>query len=69
MIPRMAWIAGDGRRENHQDGDRAQACHDSISKYSSGTLAHDKMRRSIELIGTEVAPRVREAVAGAVRSA
>ena len=38
-------------------------------KYSSGTLAHDKMMRSIELIGTEVAPRVREAVAGAVRSA
>jgi alkanesulfonate monooxygenase SsuD/methylene tetrahydromethanopterin reductase-like flavin-dependent oxidoreductase (luciferase family) len=30
-------------------------------KYSSGTLAHDKMLRSIELIGTAVAPRVREA--------
>lgn len=37
-------------------------------KYSSGTLAHDKMMRSIELIGREVAPRVREAVAGAVKS-
>ncbi|HEX6162563.1 MAG TPA: LLM class flavin-dependent oxidoreductase [Vicinamibacterales bacterium] len=30
-------------------------------KYSSGTLAHDKMMASIELIGTKVAPRVREA--------
>ena len=30
-------------------------------KYSSGTLSHDKMMRSIELIGTKVAPRVREA--------
>lgn len=32
-------------------------------KYSSGTLSHDKMMRSIELIGRDVAPRVREAVA------
>lgn len=31
-------------------------------KYSSGALSHDKMMRSIELIGTEVAPRVREGV-------
>jgi probable LLM family oxidoreductase len=30
-------------------------------KYSSGTLSHEKMMRSIELIGKEVAPRVREA--------
>ena len=30
-------------------------------KYSSGTLSHDKMMKSIELIGTQVAPRVREA--------
>jgi probable LLM family oxidoreductase len=30
-------------------------------KYSSGTLSHDKMMTSIELIGREVAPRVREA--------
>ncbi|MCU1421177.1 MAG: putative Alkanal monooxygenase [Microbacteriaceae bacterium] len=29
-------------------------------KYSSGPLAHEKMMRSIELYGTEVAPRVRE---------
>jgi probable LLM family oxidoreductase len=29
-------------------------------KYSSGTLPHDKLRRSIELFGTQVAPRVRE---------
>ena len=29
-------------------------------KYSSGTLAHDKMLRSIELYGREVIPRVRE---------
>jgi probable LLM family oxidoreductase len=32
-------------------------------KYSSGTLSHDKMMKSIELIGTKVAPLVREAVA------
>ena len=31
-------------------------------KYSSGTLGHDKMMRSIELLGREVAPRVRKAV-------
>ena len=30
-------------------------------KYSSGTLAHEKMMTSLELIGTTVAPRVREA--------
>jgi probable LLM family oxidoreductase len=29
-------------------------------KYSSGTLAHDKLMRSIELYGSEVIPRVRE---------
>ena len=28
-------------------------------KYSSGTLPHDRLMRSIELFGTEVAPRVR----------
>ncbi|PJJ71965.1 putative LLM family oxidoreductase [Diaminobutyricimonas aerilata] len=32
-------------------------------KYSVGTLAHDKLLRTIELYGTEVAPRVREAIA------
>lgn len=31
-------------------------------KYSNGTLSHEKMLQSIELIGREVAPRVREAV-------
>ena len=31
-------------------------------KYSSGTLSHEHMMTSIELIGTRVAPRVREAV-------
>jgi probable LLM family oxidoreductase len=31
-------------------------------KYSSGTLPHAAMMKSIELIGTEVAPRVRENV-------
>ena len=30
-------------------------------KYSNGALPHDVMKRSIELIGTKVAPRVREA--------
>jgi probable LLM family oxidoreductase len=30
-------------------------------KYSSGTLSHEKMLASIELLGREVAPRVREA--------
>jgi probable LLM family oxidoreductase len=33
-------------------------------KYSSGTLPHDKLMRSIELFGREVAPRVRAALAG-----
>jgi alkanesulfonate monooxygenase SsuD/methylene tetrahydromethanopterin reductase-like flavin-dependent oxidoreductase (luciferase family) len=32
-------------------------------KYSSGTLPHDKLLASIELIGRQVAPRVREALA------
>ena len=32
-------------------------------KYSSGTLGHDKMMRSIELYGTRVAPMVRELLA------
>ena len=32
-------------------------------KYSAGTLPHETMLRSIELYGTEVAPRVREALA------
>jgi alkanesulfonate monooxygenase SsuD/methylene tetrahydromethanopterin reductase-like flavin-dependent oxidoreductase (luciferase family) len=34
-------------------------------KYSAGTLAHDKLMRSIELYGREVIPRVRELVAAA----
>lgn len=34
-------------------------------KYSNGTLAHEKLMRSIELFGTEVIPRVREIVADA----
>jgi alkanesulfonate monooxygenase SsuD/methylene tetrahydromethanopterin reductase-like flavin-dependent oxidoreductase (luciferase family) len=29
-------------------------------KYSNGTLPHSAMMRSIELYGTQVAPRVRE---------
>jgi len=33
-------------------------------KYSAGTLPHDLMVRSIELLGTAVAPRVRELVHG-----
>jgi hypothetical protein len=33
-------------------------------KYSSGTLPHDKMMRSIELYGTCVLPRVRALLAG-----
>lgn len=32
-------------------------------KYSSGTLSHDKMMKSIELLGTKVAPLVRQAAA------
>jgi alkanesulfonate monooxygenase SsuD/methylene tetrahydromethanopterin reductase-like flavin-dependent oxidoreductase (luciferase family) len=31
-------------------------------KYSAGTLPHETMMRSIELIGTQVAPRVRAAL-------
>ena len=33
-------------------------------KYSSGTLPHDKLMTSIELFGTQVVPRVREALDG-----
>jgi alkanesulfonate monooxygenase SsuD/methylene tetrahydromethanopterin reductase-like flavin-dependent oxidoreductase (luciferase family) len=33
-------------------------------KYSSGTLAHDKLMKSIELYGTKVAPLVRDLVSG-----
>jgi len=29
-------------------------------KYANGTLAHEKMMRSIELFGTRVVPRARE---------
>ncbi|HET7217928.1 MAG TPA: LLM class flavin-dependent oxidoreductase [Vicinamibacterales bacterium] len=32
-------------------------------KYSAGTLPHDALMRSIELLGTKVAPRVRELLA------
>ena len=32
-------------------------------KYSAGTLAHDKLMRSIELYGREVIPRVRALLA------
>ncbi len=35
-------------------------------KYSAGTLPHETMMRSIELYGTEVAPKVRELVASRV---
>jgi probable LLM family oxidoreductase len=31
-------------------------------KYSAGTLPHDTLMRSIELLGTQVAPRVRELI-------
>ncbi len=33
-------------------------------KYANGTMPHAQLLRSIELIGTQVAPRVREALAG-----
>jgi alkanesulfonate monooxygenase SsuD/methylene tetrahydromethanopterin reductase-like flavin-dependent oxidoreductase (luciferase family) len=33
-------------------------------KYSNGTMPHDQLISSIELIGTKVAPRVREILAG-----
>jgi len=33
-------------------------------KYSAGTLPHDALMRSIELFGTQVAPRVREQLGG-----
>lgn len=33
-------------------------------KYSSGTLGHDRMMKSIELFGTRVAPMVRDILAG-----
>ena len=34
-------------------------------KYSAGTLAHEKLMRSIELYGSEVIPRVRELIGAA----
>jgi probable LLM family oxidoreductase len=34
-----------------------------LIQFSVGTVPHDRMRRAIELFATEVAPRVREAVA------
>ena len=33
-------------------------------KYSSGTLPHDKLLKSVELFGAKVAPRVRELMSG-----
>jgi hypothetical protein len=33
-------------------------------KYSNGQLPHDRLLASIELYGTQVAPRVRELLAG-----
>ena len=33
-------------------------------KYSVGTLPHEQLMTSIELYGSEVAPRVRAALAG-----
>ncbi len=38
-------------------------------KFSNGALAHEKLMRSIELYGTEVAPRVHAALADADRTA
>jgi hypothetical protein len=35
-------------------------------KYSSGTLSHERMMRSIELYGREVIPRVRALLGAAV---
>jgi alkanesulfonate monooxygenase SsuD/methylene tetrahydromethanopterin reductase-like flavin-dependent oxidoreductase (luciferase family) len=36
-------------------------------KYANGELSHDLLARSIELIGTQVAPRVREAASATTR--
>jgi len=36
-------------------------------KYANGALPHDLLKTSIELIGTQVAPRVREVVAATAR--
>jgi alkanesulfonate monooxygenase SsuD/methylene tetrahydromethanopterin reductase-like flavin-dependent oxidoreductase (luciferase family) len=38
-------------------------------KYSNGAMPHDQMMRSIELIGTQVAPRVHELMDGGERTA
>ena len=38
-------------------------------KFSTGTLSHEKMMRSIELYGTRVAPLVRDMLAEAPRQA
>ena len=38
-------------------------------KFSTGTLSHEKMMRSIELYGTQVAPLVRDMLVVSVRAA
>ena len=53
-------LAGDRRREDRPDRPRRSASSRFDLKYSAGTLPHDKLMTSIELFGTEVAPRVRE---------
>ena len=52
-------------QEDRGDGAARSASTRFDMKYSAGTLAHDKLMRSIELYGREVIPRVRELVAAA----
>jgi probable LLM family oxidoreductase len=63
--PRGAIFCGDP----HQVADKILAQHELfghtrfLAHMGMGGLAHDKLLRAIELLGTEVAPRVREEVA------
>lgn len=65
--PRGALFVGSPETVAHKIAETARVL--SLSrfdlKYSNGTLPHDRMLRSIELIGTRVAPRVHELLAGA----
>ena len=59
LMARLRRVAGDGRGEDRADGEGLGLARFDL-KYSAGTLPHDADVRSIELFGTEVAPRVRE---------
>ena len=56
-------VARDGRPQDRDDGHGRSGLSRFDLKYSAGTLPHAALLRSIELYGTEVAPRVHELLA------